>query len=146
MFDLSVIKRKIGKRAHVPLLDDDNFSPFDSPLPYYSIVPKQKWEDPRFLQLSRIERGDFCLLVDFLWQWCATIKMSDIPQLSDLLGASESEVEKLVNKLLSLGLLVEQQGRLVQPELRRQYRETTRSNQNKKGDTTISNANEDHVW
>lgn len=146
MFDLSVIKSQLGKRAFVPLPDNDKFSMFDRPLPFYSTVPKQKWEDLRFLQLNRTERGDFCLLVDFIWQGCGTIGRADIPRCSAMIGAPENDVHALIDKLLSLELLVEKEGLLVLPELRKQYRETVRANQNKKGGMTRSGSNEDQSW
>lgn len=145
MFDLCPIKRVLGKRSLPPLPSEDNISPFDSPLPYYSTIPKMKWQDSRFLQLGRTERGDFGLLVDFLWQGCATIRRSDISYIAEQMGVTDHELNTLVDRLLELGLLVEQQGRLVQPELRIQYRETFRANQNK-GGTTRTRAGENQEW
>jgi len=130
MFDLTAIKGRAGKRKIGGLEEADTFSPFDCPLPYYSTVPKQRWQDERFLKLNRFERGDFCLLIDFIWQGCGTLRRSDVREIAKNIGALESEILGLLDKLLLVELLIERDERLVQPELRNQFRMTLRANKN----------------
>lgn len=132
MFNIAAVKKQSGKRKITGLPGDDVFSPFDRPLPYYSVVPEQRWSDKAFLQLTRQERGDFCMLVDFLWQGCGTMRRSDIPHFANSLSMTEKELFFLVEKLLRVGLLVDIEERLIQPELREQYRGTISTNNNRK--------------
>jgi hypothetical protein len=60
--------------------------------------------------------------------------------------APENEIEELVRRLLELGLLVEYGGRLVQPELRNQYRETLRANKNKRRGKSFSESADEGGW
>jgi len=138
MFDVAAIKRKQGKRKVAELPKHDRFTPFERPLPYYSIIPEKKWQDERYLQLNRQEKGDFSLLVDALWQGCGSIRRDDVSQLAIDFEIPAVELRALVNKLLKVGLLVEKQGRLVQQELRNQYRYVCSANENMKREVNSS--------
>jgi hypothetical protein len=131
MYDLAEVKRQTGKRIIPDCGDIYQIKRFERPLPYYSTVVSDRWNDERFLALTRQERGDFCQLTDFLLDVCGAIGKGDLQSVSIEIGIPENELVALFNRLLEVGLLEEVDGRYFQPGLRRQYLSTTKSNGNK---------------
>ncbi|WP_243372735.1 hypothetical protein [Geotalea sp. SG265] len=132
MFDLKSVKKKQGRRKmEDAVIDIYTFDPLDERrLPYYSTIPENRLRDARFQALSRQDKGDFLQLVDWLWIFSCGLRESDCGIVAERMGLSSIEMRVFLRRLCQAELLVECEGRFVQPELRRQFLETLRSNQN----------------
>lgn len=137
IFKLADIRRKFGKRR-IPepsLADIYTIDPYERALPFYSVIPASK--DPRTVLLTFAENGAYRLLSDAIWQGCGTLRRGDLDGWAEHFGIPATQMVAFVEKFISVGLLVERGGRLIQMELREQYVATSRAN-SAKGDNRQS--------
>jgi hypothetical protein len=144
IFKLTDVRRKRGKRRMPEFSSDDLYKidPFERPLPFYSVIPSLASKDPRLGQLTFHEKGAYRLLCDAIWHGCGTLRRSDLASWAEHLGIPANELADFVEKIISVGLLVERGSRLIQLELREQYVATSRAN-SAKGDSRQQNKSDD---
>lgn len=121
------------KRKSLSLKQLCQFSYDECALQYYEIVPSLLMTDPRYVQLSRYDQGDFLRLINLLW----LDKGRHMRYPEVIAGALEMEPAEWVvleKRLLDAKLLIVSPDGLyiVQPTLREQYLLNRQANLNKK--------------
>jgi len=107
------------------------FQPDERTLPYFEVVPEQFLADMRYNKLSRQDQGDFLRFALLLWtERCRHIRHAGV--IAQNLGMEAEEWTGLENRLHNAGLIIitKDNNYIIQPELREQYLQTLKSNNN----------------